>query len=60
MSNTNLSLQILPVVAEEEIYGVVDQVIQLIQLTFSLFSLFELAPDHPPLPPPSTRARSNR
>lgn len=30
MPNTNLSLQILPVVPEEEIYGVVDQVIAMI------------------------------
>ena len=33
MPDTNLSLQILPVVAEEEIYGIVDQVIQHIQQT---------------------------
>lgn len=31
MAEANLSLQILPVVAEEEIYGIVDQVIHLIQ-----------------------------
>ncbi|HWP97863.1 MAG TPA: thiamine-binding protein [Syntrophomonadaceae bacterium] len=31
MANANLSLQILPVVEEEKIYGIVDQVIELIQ-----------------------------
>jgi len=30
MAQANLSLQILPVVAEDEIYGIVDQVIKLI------------------------------
>jgi uncharacterized protein YqgV (UPF0045/DUF77 family) len=33
MPNANLSLQILPVVEEKDIYGIVDQVIQYIQQT---------------------------
>ena len=33
MAEANLSLQILPVVDEEEIYGIVDQVIRIIQET---------------------------